>query len=186
MKFSRHKRRDIYFHEDDYCQQEFLPAEATETAKNELENIADFSKKHQTEHGWTDMYIRNAPGVRFDAIGMSRDQLDRLLLDFFPKFDSVYTGYSTHRELCPRTGAWGVSESCCYYANWNEDEIIENVWTSFFEHDGEAVQSMAESAAALATFAPMVYVDWAWDFCVDPSDKEAFMLQLQRKYDGID
>jgi hypothetical protein len=37
------KPREIYFHEDDYCQQELLPREAAGYAETELKKAGDFA-----------------------------------------------------------------------------------------------------------------------------------------------
>ena len=52
--------RKIYFHEDDYCQQQFLPIENQEWVNDKLKTLEDFSAKHKSEsgYGWNEIYVR--------------------------------------------------------------------------------------------------------------------------------
>lgn len=183
----RPKPREIYFHEDDYCQQQILPASEKISATDELAKISEFSKEHEAPNGvgWTDVYVRQRTGAGFDALRITRTQLEEAIQEFFPKFDAVYTGYSSYRQECKSTGAWGTSDSCCIFADWNEDDIIQNVWTSFFDDSEDSISLAAQMVSALASYSPLIYIDWAWDYTVDPSNEEEFIRLLKDKLKGI-
>lgn len=53
-------KRGIFFHEDNYCQQQLLPGEIAEYVELELKRINDFSEEHRAPSGseWTDVYVR--------------------------------------------------------------------------------------------------------------------------------
>lgn len=183
----RPKPREIYFHEDDYCQQQLLPASEKGSASDELAKISDFSKAHAAPNGvgWTDVYVREGTGAGFDTLRMNRSQFEELIQACLPKFDAVYTGYSSYRQECKSTGAWGTSDSCCVFADWNDDGIIQNVWTGFFDDSPDSISLAARAVSSLASQSPLVFIDWAWDYTVDASDQEEFSRRLSDKLKDI-
>lgn len=66
--------REIYFHEDDYCQQQLLPGETAEYVELELGRINDFAQPHRApgRFGWTDIYVRQEAPVALSAIQISK------------------------------------------------------------------------------------------------------------------
>jgi len=116
---------------------------------------------------------------------MTRAQFEEAIQEFLPKFDTVYTGYSSYRQECKATGAWGTSDSCCIFADWKEDGIIQNVWTGFFDESPDSITLAAHAVSALASHAPLVFIDWAWDYTVHPSNEEEFIRLLRGKLKGI-
>ena len=183
----RPKPRTIYFHEDDYCQQQLLPASEKGAASKELEKISDFSKEHEAPvgAGWTDVYVREGTGVGFESLRMNRSQFEEAIQEFLPKFDIVYTGYSSHRQVCDSTGAWGISDSCCIFADWKGDGIIQNVWTSFFDDSSDSIELVANAVYSLASQSQLVFVDWAWDYTANPKNREDFIRLLRDKLEEI-
>src|SRR5262245_33257855 len=93
-------KREIYFHEDDYCQQELLPRDALAYAEAEIKKIAEFADSHRAPGGiaWSEMYIRQKAPVGFRALGMKKEDFDTVISPYLPPFDLVYTGYSSYRE----------------------------------------------------------------------------------------
>jgi hypothetical protein len=180
--------REIYFHEDDYCQQQFLPAAASEAAVAELAAIGQFSEAHRAPGGmgWTDIYVRSGETVGFGTLGVHRDTFDARLVARMPRYDRVFTGYSSHRESCQRTGAWGSGERCSIFADWDDAGIVQNVWTEFFDSSEEALQSAAWAAASVAPDHRLVYVDWAWDYTCQAADTTVFYDRLAAKLRDID
>src|SRR5687768_6450824 len=116
--FRQAPRRDIYFHEDDHCQQQILPFDAKAFAAEELKRIAEFAEAHRAPGGvgWTDMYMRSNPPLELRALGISRRQFSEAISRSLEPFDDVYTGYSSHCERCKRTAAWGRSPTCAVFA----------------------------------------------------------------------
>lgn len=180
--------RDIYFHEDDYCQQQFLPSAATDAAIAELSAIDQFSETHRAPGGagWTDIYIRSGETVGFCTLEIHRDTFDARLAARMPRYDRVFTGYSSHRESCKRTGAWGAGERSSIFADWNDSGIVQNVWAEFFDPSEDALQSAAWAAASIAPDHPLVYIDWAWDYTCPAADISTFYDRLAAKLLDID
>jgi len=104
---------------------------------------------------------------------------------FLPPFDVVYTGYSSHREQCKRTAAWGTSEQCALFADWDDEGIVANVWAEFFEQDDASILAATRAVAALGKIHPLVYVDWAWRYTCDASEQDAFASMLRTKLKRI-
>jgi hypothetical protein len=183
----RPRPREIYFHEDDYCQQQILPASENSSATEELAKISDFSREHRAPGGvgWTDIYVRDGTGPGFSALRMTLQQFEAAIQEFLPRFDTVHTGYSSYRQECKLTGAWGTSDSCCVFADWSQSAIIQNVWTSFFDDSEDSISRSASAVSALASHSPLVYIDWAWDYTVDPGNEEVFIRLLKDKLEAI-
>lgn len=181
------RRRDIYFHEDDYCQQQLLPRGATAHANAELKEIAAFAEAHRAPDGtgWTDIYMRDAASTELHTLGIKREQFERSVSPFLPRFDVVYTGYGSHREQCRNTAAWGTSPTCALLADWNDEGIIANAWTMFFDRNEASILAASRAVAALAELHPFVYVDWAWGYTCEASDSEAFASLLRTKLQTI-
>jgi hypothetical protein len=179
--------REIYFHEDDYCQQQLLPREATSRAESELQKIGEFSKAHRDPDGagWTDVYVREEGPLEFVTLKMKREELAAAVKPYLPPFDVVYTGYSSYRTLCENTAAWGNSSECVMFADWDENGIVCNVWVSFFEREEKLLLAASKAVAALGKLRPLVYVDWAWDYTCETTEEETFLSKLRSKLDTI-
>jgi hypothetical protein len=180
-------KREIYFHEDDYCQQQLLPREAAAYAGAEIQKIGEFADSHRVPGGlgWTDIYVRKEAPVELRTLRIKRQEFAALVSSFLTSFDVVYTGYSSHREVCRKTGAWGNSQQCALLADWDEDGIIANVWAEFFAEDEESILAASKAVAALGRLHPLVYVDWAWGYTCDASEERAFASMLRAKLDSI-
>lgn len=176
--------REVFFHEDDYCQQQLTPSADLKRVSKELQNISNFSDAHRASNGigWTDMYLREDSGRGFGDLGVTRSLLDATLKGVLIPYETVRTGYSSYRELCRNTGAWGLSESCCLFADWNDSEIVQNVWSSFFDGNESSVQAAAKAVHKIAHIAgPLAFVDWAWNYTCDASDEAEFIDLLSKK-----
>lgn len=184
----RNPKREIYFHEDDYCQQQIVPQAVEVSTEEELKKISAFSAEHQAPDGvgWTDVYVREEPNLGFGDLGLTKEKFSCLLEGILPRFDTVYTGYSSFRQECTKTAAWGVSEDCCIYADWDENEIIQNVWTSFFDPSEDAVRRIVQAVEKIGENNSLIYVDWAWDYTVRLPPSNDFERKLRDKLSDIE
>jgi hypothetical protein len=180
-------KREIYFHEDDYCQQELLPREALAFVEREIKKSDEFAAAHVAPGGigWTDLYIRQDPPMTVSALRMTREDFDAAISPYLPSFDRVYTGYSTYRERCKKAAAWGTSQQNAIFVDWDDEGIIKNVWTQFFESDGKSISAASKSIAALGMLHSLIYVDWAWSFVCEIFNEEAFASRLRSKLADI-
>lgn len=181
------RKREIFFHEDDYCQQELLPGESAEYAESELKRINDFAEEHLApgEFGWTDVYARKEAPIELRAMGISKAKIDLILTEFLPRFDVVFTGYSSHRELCKSIAAWGRSPRCALFAKWNEVGVVQSIWAQFLERDEESISAATDAIASLGKLHRLIYVDWAWGYTCDASDAISFASKLRTKLVAI-
>lgn len=181
-------KREIYFHEDDYCQQELLPRDALAYAEAEVMRIADFAEAHRApdDAGWTDMYVRPKPPVNFRALGVNKEDFDAIISPHLPPFDLVYTGYSSYRERCRKAAAWGTDQHNAIFANWDDEGIITNVWTQFFDSDEKSLLAASKAVSALGMLHSIIYVDWAWGYTCEIINGEAFASHLRAKLADIE
>jgi hypothetical protein len=180
-------KREIYFHEDDYCQQELLPREALVFAETQIEKIGKFASAHSPPDGlgWTDIYVRQKPPATFRALAMTKEDFDAVISPYLQSFDLVYTGYSGYRERCRKAAAWGTSPHNAILADWDDDGIIGNVWTQFFESDDKSLVEASKAVAALGTLHSLIYVDWAWGYTCEIVNEDAFTSRLRSKLEDI-
>jgi hypothetical protein len=181
------RNREIYFHEDDYCQQQLLPREATAHAVAEVKKIGEFADAHRVSGGlgWTDMYLRQEAPTEIRTMKMKNEDFAAIVSRFLPAFNVVYTGYSSHREQCKKTAAWGTSQQCALFADWDDDGTITNVWAELFDRDEDSIRIVSKAVAALGNLHPLVYVDWAWGYTCDASEEETFASMLRTKLQTI-
>src|SRR5438552_9374156 len=146
-------KREVYFHEDDYCQQELLPREALSFAEAQVKQIPEFANAHRAPDGaaWTDIHVRQKPPVTFRTLAMKQEDLDSVISPHMPLFDLVYTGYSSYRERCKKTAAWGTSQHNALFADWDDERVITNVWAQFFDSDEKSLLAASKAVVALGT-----------------------------------
>ena len=176
-------KREIYFHEDDYCQQELLPREALAFAETEIKKTDEFAAAHLARGGigWTDVYVRQDPPMGFHALKMTREDFDAAISPHLPPVDRVYTGYSSYRERCKKAAAWGTSQQNAIFIDWDDEGIITNVWAQFFDSDEKSISAASKSIAALGMLHSLIYVDWAWSFACEIFNEDAFASRLRSK-----
>jgi hypothetical protein len=180
-------KREIYFHEDDYCQQELLPRQALAFVEREIKKSDEFTAAHVAPGGigWTDLYVRQDPPMTFGALKMTREDFDVAISPHLPPFEQVYTGYGSFRERCKKAAAWGTSQQNAIFVDWNDEGIINNVWTQFFESDEKSISAASKSLVALGMLHSLIYVDWAWSFVCEIFNEDAFASRLRSKLADI-
>ena len=181
------RAREIYFHEDDFCQQQLLPIEVAESAEDEMKRMKEFanSNRHPAGVGWTGIYVRKEMPVELHMLKLPHLQIATSIAPVLPLFDEVYTGYGSHREPCKNVAAWGLSDQCALLIQSNEQGIVEHVWTEFFARESDSIDAATQAVAAIARHRPLIYVDWAWGYLCDASDEATFSLRLHNKLDAI-
>jgi len=180
-------KREIYFHEDDYCQQELLPHEDLAFAEAEIKKIAELANAHRAPDGagWPDVYLRQKPPVTFRALGMKKEEFHAVISPHLAPFDLVYTGYNSYRERCKKTAAWGTATHNALLADWDDEGIITNVWAQFFDSDEKSLLAASKAVAALGMLHSLIYVDWAWGYTCELINEEALASRLLSKLADI-
>lgn len=164
--------RTIYFHEDDYCQIELLPISAREHCSTQMGIIDEFAAKHSDGGlGYTDIYLRPDAPHSFAELRVSISTLSAALQAHLPGYDSVFTGYSSHREQCRSTSAWG-GDSFTIFADY-QDDIVQHVWLDFGVGDTFDSTCIASALRAIPSSERILIADWSWSLIAAISDSTA-------------
>lgn len=165
--------KSIYFHEDDYCQIEILPVQNYNYFKQEIDKINDFSEKHQVADGigWTDMYIRNESPITLKELKIPIEKLSASLQRVVCKFDSVYTGYSSYREVCKSTFAYGDTDDVVVFFDFDKEQnLVTSIWMTLDIRNEAQIDSAKQILKALSGIYKLILVDWGWGFLSELED----------------
>lgn len=157
-----------YFHEDYYCQIEYLPKENFSAASKVANKIIAHSEKTFDGSGWTGCYIRNKAKVPTKIKNYKVTDLAELLhTEGFSEFHSVTTGYSTAVFPCDNTRAF-KKQSIILCVD-SKCDIIENIWhnTSPSKGDNEVYKYFL---LTMADKYNLLLVDWWKSIVVDISN----------------
>ncbi len=165
---------EAYFHEDDYCQQELLPLTALEFCRQQISEIDEFSNAHKAPDGvgWTDIYRRKDPPKKLVELGVAVSALRKSMIEHLPEITTIYTGYGSHEALCENTIGFGVDTDWIVYAEWNDANVVEAVWTDVLTSHVKSLERFAATLQQLGREYPLLYVDWAWGFAT-PLDQSS-------------
>lgn len=165
--------RNIYFHEDDYCQIEILPVQNYNYCKQEIDKINDFSQEHQVADGigWTDVYIRNESPMTLAELKLPIEKLSASLESVVSKFGSVYTGYSSYREACKSTLAYGDTDDVVAFYDFDKEfNFVKNIWMTLDIRNQAQIDSAKQILKALSGISKLILVDWGWGFLSELDD----------------
>ena len=174
---------EIYFHEDDYCQIEVLPISNWEHCAAQIGEIESFSKVRRAPGGigWTDMYVREENSSSLHDLGISRTTFASALCEALPECDAVYTGYSTHREKCEQTAAFGNSTEVAVFADFGKDDVVEHIWLALDVTEQDEVELMLKAFHALGTLSDLLLVDWGWGVLSPLNDGDALKRYMLKR-----
>ena len=124
-------KNKLYFHEDFYCQVELLPRETNAELEKENEKIENFAQKHSDGLGFTDIYMRDGPKIKTSERKIHLGDFEKVMIESgFQKYSNVYSGYSSHEELCKNTLGFELDSSIVYCDF--ENNLIKNIWIDNF------------------------------------------------------
>ena len=112
--------KELYFHEDFYCQVELLPMSALESSVGEMKEIGAFSEEHWDGTAWTALYVRADNSQHLKSLSIPIDSVAAKLDSILEPVDDIYTGYSTYRERCNNTRAWVLPCSTGLLADFDQ------------------------------------------------------------------
>jgi len=122
-----------YFHEDFYCQIEYLPKENFSATSKVATEIIEHSEKTFDGYGWTGCYIRNEASVPTKSKNFMVTELaDLLVNEGFSEYPSVTTGYSSAVFPCDNTRAF-KKQSIILCVDFKGD-TIDNIWHNNSPH----------------------------------------------------
>jgi hypothetical protein len=161
--------RTIYFHEDDYCQIELLPVSARTHCMTQMGIIDNFTTMHDDGGmGFTGIYVRPDAPHALTELCLTTSAFSEALKRHFPAYDSVFTGYRSHREECKSTLAWG-DDSWTIFADHNAD-IIQHAWLDLRDLNADAVTRIVCALRDLPWSESILIADWSWSLVAMLSD----------------
>jgi hypothetical protein len=170
--------RRIYFHEDDYCQQEILPAENWFDCVKQIKEIADSSKENFDGTSWGAMVLREESPKGLVDLGIRFDRVREILTSRLPKYDLVQTGYGSHVEKCENTEAFGFERDFTVFASRNSAGIVDALWVNPWGSNEENKQVILEFCCSLSADYQLLFVDWAWCRLIRLDDKPELQKYL--------
>jgi hypothetical protein len=168
-----------FFHEDDYCQVEVLPASARDYCLAEMGRIDEFAAAHWDGVGFTAMYARGEPAVPLASLGTSLTEWDSALGPLAPRFTQVLTGYSSHREPCSSVVGWGFSDGEAVFAAIGEGNGVGPVWLSLDGVTAERVGVWSHLLRSLPHAEELLLADWNASQVVLLADEPALEAYLR-------
>lgn len=162
--------KEIFFHEDDYCQIELLPLENLAFCLQQAGVIDAFRKEHWTGAGWDAMHIREENPQPLSALRIGLDDVRRALAATTFEYDAVSTGYSTWRQPCPEVHAFGSTDGRTLFVQV-ADGIAVAIWCS----------DLSLAWQQLPHGERLLFVDWGWSFVSPLQDTPRLLSYLQER-----
>jgi hypothetical protein len=154
-----------YFHEDDYCQKEFLHGDSLSWCLQQLDEIDKSSRENWNGSGWDKMFIRDPENIEILDKGINIDELVNKLCPPFNIDLDVITGYSTHREKMINTLAISDKIDSDIFLK-QEGKIISAIWTTF---DGKfETEAHLMAIIEMMSYYNLFLVDWSWGCIIGP------------------
>lgn len=156
----------IYFHEDDFCQIEILPIENLGFCLKQAGCIEEFAKTHKSGIGYTDMYVRDETPLSLADKKIVPSQLKNALQGITKEFDEVYSGYSSYREKCEFTHAFGNDKNIVLFFDV-KNGIVKNIWLTLDTDKEDDILTAKNIFSALSRIGSFIIADWGWSYIED-------------------
>lgn len=184
------ENKGIYFHEDDYCQIEILPAQNESFCRRQMGLIQGVAQAHAAEGGagFTELYVREENPISLEDQVLDRKALEAALSPLVPWHELVYTGYSSYREVCANTHAFAVNEQVALFYSLKES-IVSNIWLLLNPYTASERLLASRMLEALSGLGELLLVDWSWGTALSLRDKagiDAYLQEMTREEEGID
>lgn len=162
--------REIYFHEDDYQQLEILPVDNLGFCLQQIDEVEKSSAENFDGYGFKDVYMRQENPSKLVSLEMRVVELESVLREILPKYDSVYTGYSSYRAKCDGVIAFGHDNGATIFFEQNEG-VVTSIWVS----------DPFSELTLLPNMNNLLFVDWAWGFACPLREKEMFVKYIKER-----
>ena len=177
--------RTAYFHEDDFCQIEVLPAQNWQDCLNRFGQLTEFSERHRTldGQGWTDIHMRSAAAIPLVELHLERAGLARLLVRTLPEFEEVRTGYGDYSEPCANALAFGTAGQGVIYCSGDAAGFIEYLWLDLGNASPQGIhEALYAALLEMGGLADLILVDWSQLRLVRLNDAPALRAYLAEQY----
>lgn len=168
-----------FFHEDDYCQVEVLPASARGYCLTEMGHIDEFAADHWDGAGFTDTYVRGQPPVPLASLGTTLADWELALEPLVARFSQVLTGYSSYREPCSSVVGWGFGDGQAVFASVGAGGLVGPVWLSLDGVTAERVELWCTLLRSLPRADQLLVADWNSSQVVPLADESGLAAYLR-------
>jgi hypothetical protein len=146
--------------------------------------IDDFAAKHDDGGmGYTGIYVRPDAPHAFAELRIATTAFSSAISRHLPAYDSVFTGYSSYREECRSTLAWG-DDSFTIFAD-HEANIIKHVWLDLSLPNAAEAARIAAALRDLPGSENILLADWSWSLVAMLSDPESLHKYFQQRFRDI-
>lgn len=176
--------KSIFYHEDDFCQIEFLPDVNIEFVKQEIENVETFLIVYQVpnELMWAEMNMRDSGKTTLEQLGITIKLLKSNLEENTEIVEKVLTGYSTYTTPCINTIAFKIAENNEIFVRFNNNDVITRMWAIWRVSDESAKLQIINTLNKIPSKESLVLADRAWDVCVKLNDAKSMNQYFYYKY----
>jgi hypothetical protein len=167
-----------FFHEDDYCQVEVLPAAARGYCLAEMARIDEFADAHRDGAGFTDVYLRGEPLQPLASLGITLAALGSAIDPLVPRFVEIQTGYGSYREPCRSVVGWGLGDGEAIFAGVGAGAVVGPVWLALHRVPAERVGQWCRVLRSLPGAPELLIADWSASRVVPLADEPALAAYL--------
>lgn len=122
--------RQVYFHEDDYCQIDIFLIENLKFFLEQAGKIAEFSENHRNGIGWNEMYLREDNPKKISELNIAIEEIREPLQGKLLEHDEV-TPYNSWKILYNNnTYAFGEDQGEVIFLETNGDGKLTFLWCS--------------------------------------------------------
>jgi hypothetical protein len=162
--------REVFFHEDDYCQIEVLPLENLRSCLEQAGAIEEFAA-HRTGAGWDAMYVRHENPITLETLRIPLADIRAKLSPTLAEYDEVFTGYSSYRERCRNVRAFGNDESPTIFVGFGANDLVTAIWCSY----------PLIALQQLPRFDELLLADWGWSIICPLQETPRLLTYLQER-----
>ncbi len=163
----------IYFHEDDYCQIELVPRENEGFLIAQGAEIQRSAEKNFDGYGYKGIHVRSEEPVSLSTKGIAVEQMAEVLTaQGFLRIDTVFTGYSTHRERAKDTVAFKLDPFVVYVDS--KDGILAHAWLELnWGASSESQMRFIDALDLIGRNWQLLLSHWPGSLVVDLTDRVA-------------
>lgn len=172
--------REVYFHEDDYCQLELVAAADADFCLRQMRQIEAFSNEHRDGEGWNDVLVRSAAPTPLSSLGISRGEFVESIPASLPAFDRVLTGYGSQSIVCKRTLAFGPHTGLVAFADVGEDDCVFAVWFTLDLTTPDDVDVALQLTKSLSRW-PAALADWGWNTLLPLTESDVLTRYFRKR-----
>jgi len=181
LKAEKEISNSVFFHEDNYCRIELLPVQNLLIRQFDADKKEKYAAAGFTGDGFLNICSRDEARYPLSNSGIAKKEFKALIMPsslFY--FDTVYTGYSTHRELRKHARGFGFENYILYFEF--RDDIIINCWLDYHpisEDLNVYPERLQNTLLALGHTYGLIYIDWNECLTVNLANKHALLDYMQ-------